>query len=415
LRLGATSAYMIVVRTISSIAFAALALASAAAAAGPAASMAPAAVRAEDKPDDGGRNIVVTWEMAAAGRLARFDLVRIDANGARKTAGTATPVDRAFTDGDDAASAPEDGVPYRYVVSAVFEGGATVDSAPSGPAIAGPSWVHRARLPGLVAVAVLAAMFGVLVIRARRGATFYIRPIAALSAIDDAVGRAAEMGRPVLYAPGLESVTSPVTVASVAVLSRVAERAARLHTRIKVPNYDPLTYPVTQEIVRRAFAKVGLEEEFQPDDVAYLTSRSFTYAAAVAGMMTREKTASNFFIGHFFSEYLILAETGVATGAAQIGGTDSVAQLPFFITTCDETMIGEEVFAAAALVGDDPVSRSTIRAHDWFKLLIFVFVLLGAGVKLALDAGALASMLDGLGVDRAQRVIAWISAALYGG
>jgi hypothetical protein len=406
---------MIVVRTISwMIAFAALALASAAATADPAMS-APTGVKAVDKPDDGGRNIAVTWEMAQTDRLLRFEIVRIDAKGGRATIGTAPAVDRGLTDGDDASKAPEDGVPYRYVVRAVRDVGATADSAPSAAAIAGPSWVHRVRLPGLVAVAVLAAMFGILVIRARRGATPYIRPIPALAAIDDAVGRAAEMGRPVLYAPGLESVTSPVTVASVGILSRVAERAARLHTRIKVPNYDPLTYPVAQEIVRRAFAKVGRADEFQPDDVAYLTSRSFTYAAAVAGMMTRERTASNFFIGHFFSEYLILAETGVATGAVQIGGTDSVAQLPFFITTCDETMIGEEVFAAAALVGDDPVSRSTIKAHDWFKFLIIAFIALGAGLKLSLDAGALVSMLDGLGVDRVGDVAARISAALFGG
>jgi hypothetical protein len=406
---------MIDVQTISPIAFAALALASTAAGAAPAARPAPTDVRAEDEPDDGGRNIVVTWAMAPADDLARFDLARIDPAGGWATIGTAPAVDRRFTDGDDEAIAPEDGVPYRYVVRAVFQGGATADSAPSAAAASGPSWVHRARLAGFVAVAVLAMMFGVLVLRARRGAKPFIRPIAALEAIDDAVGRAAEMGRPILYAPGLESVTSPVTVASVGILSRVAERAARLHTRIKVPNYDPLTFPVAQEIVRRAFAKVGRADEHRPDDVAYLTSRSFTYAAAVAGTMARERTASNFFIGHFYSEYLILAETGVATGAVQIGGTDSVAQLPFFITTCDETMIGEEVFAAAALVGDDPVSRSTIQAHDWFKIAIIAVIALGAGLKLALDAGALVAVLDRLGVAGADDLAARISAALFTG
>jgi hypothetical protein len=405
---------MIVVRTIVLVALAALVPAPAAAA-GPLAPPVPESVRAEDVPDDGGRGISVTWEMEAAPGLSEFEIVRIDSKGARETVGTAPAADRSFSDGADAAKAPLDGVPYGYLIRAVFEGGRAADSAPSATAIAEPSWVHRARLPGLAAVIALAVMFGVLIVRARRGDTSYIRPIPALEAIDDAVGRAAEMGRPVLYAPGLESVTSPVTVASVGVLSRVAERAARLHTRIKVPNYDPLTYPVAQEIVRRAFAKVGLAEEFRPDDVSYLTSRSFTYAAAVAGMMTREKTASNFFIGHFFSEYLILAETGAATGAVQIGGTDSVAQLPFVITTCDETMIGEEVFAAAALVSDDPVSRSTIRAHDWFKTLVIACVALGAGLKLALDAGALVWMLDGLGVDGAEDLAARIAAALFGG
>lgn len=277
------------------------------------------------------------------------------------------------------------------------------------------SWLQLDRLPGLVAVALLVAMFAFLVLRARRGGSLYIRPIAALSAVDDAVGRAAETGRPVLYAPGLESVTSPVTLASMAVLGRVAERAARLHTRVSVPNYDPLTWPVAQEIVRRAFARAGREDAFRPDDVSYLTSRSFTYAAAVAGSMVRERPAANFFVGHFFSEYLILAETGASVGAVQIGGTDSVAQLPFVIATCDETMIGEEVFAAAALVGDDPVSRSTIKAQDWFKALIVAAIALGAGLKIALDTGAFASLLEALGVDDAREAAARISGALFGG
>jgi hypothetical protein len=276
-------------------------------------------------------------------------------------------------------------------------------------------WLQLDRLPGLVAVVALVAMFVFLVVRARRGAPLYIRPIAALSAIDDAVGRAAEMGRPVLYAPGLESVTSPVTLASMHIMSRVAERSAQLHTRINVPNYDPLTWPVAQEIVRRAFAKVGRSDAFRVDDIPYLTSRSFTYAAAVAGLMARERTAANFFIGHFFSEYLILAETGAAVGAVQIGGTDSVAQLPFVITTCDETMIGEEVFAAAALVGDDPLSRSTIKAHDWFKALIIAGIAIGVALKIALDTGALVSLLSALGVDSAAAIAARIAGAIFGG
>ena len=119
-----------------------------------------------------------------------------------------------------------------------------------------------------------------------------------------------------------------------------------------------------------------------PDDVAYFTSRQFTFTAAVVGMMARLRTASNFLIGHFYSESLILAETGAETGAVQIGGTDSETQLPFLITTCDYMLIGEELFAAAALATDDPVSRSTIAAHDWFKIL--AMILMAAGFSLSL-------------------------------
>ena len=41
------------------------------------------------------------------------------------------------------------------------------------------------------------------------------------------------------------------------------------------------------------------------------------------------------------------ARLGNAAGAIQIAGTDAVTQLPFFITTCDYTLIGEELYAAS--------------------------------------------------------------------
>ncbi|HUT76226.1 MAG TPA: DUF6754 domain-containing protein [Polyangia bacterium] len=266
-------------------------------------------------------------------------------------------------------------------------------------------WFEWTRAVNLGAVLLFAALFFLLVRQARRGKKLYLRPIRGLEAISDAVGRAAEMGRPILYAPGLTSVTEPVTVASMGILSRVAERAARLRTRILVPNYDPLTYPVAQQVVKQAFIRAGRAEEHLQDDVSYLTSRFLTYAAAVAGMMVRERTASNFLIGHFFSEALILAETGAATDAVQIGGTDSVTQLPFIITTCDETMIGEEVFAAAAIAADDPVSRSTVKAHDWFKIPLAA--LMGLGLVLA--------VLGALGYEPALALSTSIAGFLKGG
>ena len=90
-------------------------------------------------------------------------------------------------------------------------------------------------------------------------------------------------------------------------------------------------------------------------------------------------------------------------------------QLPFVIATCDETMIGEEVFAAAALVSDDPLSRSTIKAHDWFKVLIIAALAAGAALKIALDTGAVVALLSAFGANGADAIAARIAAAIYGG
>lgn len=372
-------------------------------------------VSATDVPNDGGTAIEVSWVRGPSEGVRRYRIIRFEGDDDEgKIVGEVPPVDDSFTDNEESAQPVRSGVKYRYLVRTEEIGGRTVDSTISDPVAATPSWLHTGRLVNLGALAVFAAMFFFLVNRGKKGKPLYIRPIDALDEMDDAVGRAAEMGRPVFYAPGLHSVTQPATVASISLLSRVAERSARLHTPVKVPNYDPLTWPVAQEVVRQAFIKAGRPEEYQPQDVSYLTSRSFTYAAAVAGIMVRERTASNFLIGHFYSEYLILAETGVSTGALQIGGTDSVAQLPFFITTCDRTMIGEELFAAAAIAGDDPVSRSTIKAHDWFKALLMVAILAGAIIGVLGDTGLLEGALEIMGLDDPAGVAAAVTDAARG-
>jgi hypothetical protein len=354
----------------------------------------PTDVIAVDVPGDDGSAIEVKWVKSPSDGITGYEIVRIDGAGGRHVAGEAEANEESFTDESGDENPLERDRAYHYVVRALGPEGLAAESTPSAEVVPRASWFDSKRAASLVAVALFAAMFFVLVLRGRRGAELYVRPIKALDALDDAVGRAAEMGRPVLYSPGLSGVSDPATVASLSILSRVARRAARLHTRIKVPNYGPLTWPVTQNIVREAFTAAGRSEEYDPDDVSYLTSRFLTYAAAVTGIMTRERTASNFLIGHFYSEALILAETGVSTGALQIGGTDSVTQLPFIITTCDHTMIGEEMFAAAALVGGDPVSRSTIKAQDWFKALAVVAML----------AALIAGIVGLLGVEGADEI-----------
>ena len=53
----------------------------------------------------------------------------------------------------------------------------------------------------------------------------------------------------------------------------------------------------------------------------YVSPEQFAYVAAVTGIMLRDKPAANIFLGAFFAESLLLAETGFATGAIQIAGT----------------------------------------------------------------------------------------------
>ncbi len=85
-------------------------------------------------------------------------------------------------------------------------------------------------------------------------------------------------------------------------------------------------------------------------------------------------------MGYFYAESLILAETGAATGAIQIAATDSYTQFPFFITTCDYTLIGEELYAASAYLSREPLLLGSLRAQDIAKGIIITALVLGAAL-----------------------------------
>jgi hypothetical protein len=205
----------------------------------------------------------------------------------------------------------------------------------------------------------------------------YIRPIAGLRAVDDAIGRATEMGRPILYVAGLSGIGDIATIAAMLILGHLSKRTAAYETPVLVPCQDPLVMSVEREIVREAYLEVGKPDAFNPDNIFFVTDSQFGYVAAVDGIMLRQRPAANFYMGAFFAESLILAETGNATGAIQIAGTDSDTQLPFFITACDYTLMGEELYAASAYLSRDPLLLAQLKGQDIGKVLLVLILLVG--------------------------------------
>jgi hypothetical protein len=231
--------------------------------------------------------------------------------------------------------------------------------------------------------------------RARVGADLYIRPIAGLKAVDEAIGRATEMGKKILYVPGIQSMDEIQTIASLAILSHVARQTARYGADLDVSNRDPLTYAAAREVVKQAYIEEGRADAFRETLVNYITFDQFALTAALTGKMVRERPAAHFFIGQFYAEALMLAEVGQTTGAIQIAGTAELAQLPFFVCACDYTLIGEEFYAASAYLSKQPLLLGSIKGQDWVKALVIVWLVAATGLGIAAAAagpGAITSL-----------------------
>jgi hypothetical protein len=331
----------------------------------------PANFVARDNPGDSGGAILLTWTDPDSALLppgASIQIRRAEAPAFEwKTLADAPIGAQRYLDQTAAA-----GHVYRYEIAA----GAGV-SAVSEPASARDNWFRPERTNSLIATIIfLIAVLGSIA-ASRSGKPIFIRRIAGLNAIDEAIGRATETGKKVLYVPGIQGMDDIQTVASIAILGHVARITARYGTDLDVANRDPLTFAAARETVRGAYLAEGRPDLYREEIVNYVTYDQFAFTAAVSARMVRERPAAIFLIGYFFAESLILAETGQSIGAIQIAGQADPTQLPFFVATCDYTLIGEELYAASAYLSREPVLLGSIRGQDIYKALCIVVGLAG--------------------------------------
>ena len=340
----------------------------------------PANVTAVDTPNDDGSSITIKWDAALEDSgITGYQILRRIADGELEEigellpAGTMTYVDSSI----------EKGNAYAYIVRAVSETEATVDSQQTAPVKGTGEWFHTGKIPLFIAMLLFGTAIVWNIYYARSGKEVFVRRIPGLEAVDEAIGRATEMGRSILYNLGLGRIDDVPTIASMTILGQVARRTADYETPLRVPCRDPIVMNVVREVVRTAYLDEGRPDVYNEENVFFVSESQFAYAAGVDGIMLREKPAAIFLQGQFFAESLILAETGNSIGAIQIAGTDSEHQLPFFIAACDYTLIGEELYAASAYLSREPMLLGSLRGQDWGKVIIFITMILGVVLELS--------------------------------
>lgn len=249
------------------------------------------------------------------------------------------------------------------------------ESSVVGPVVPKASWFNWNRVNIFLLVILFYVLVMFMVRRAKAGQPLWFRRIAGIDAIDEAIGRATELGKPVLYVPGTQNIENIQTIASIQLLTSVATKAANYDIPIIVPLNRAFMVSVAEEAVKQGFLNAGRPDAFVRDNVRYMSDEQFAFTSGVTGIMMREKTAAHFYLGAFYAESLILSEVGFTSGAIQIAGTANTHQLPFFVVACDYTLIGEEYFATSALVTRDVEMMGTLKATDYMKGFIILCLL----------------------------------------
>ncbi|MEF3694109.1 MAG: DUF6754 domain-containing protein [Candidatus Cloacimonadota bacterium] len=320
-----------------------------------------------DVPHDAGTALNLVWEGAEPGTVVTIQ--KADSMQVFQELSQSTELSGIYTDTE---LSPDE--TYRYRLIAVSQTDSVAQVLEAKPI---EQWFYLDKLSFLLMLLVISAAILLYIFAAKRGKDLFVRRINGLDSMDEAIGRATEKGKPILYVPGISDLDDIQTIASMTILSHLAHKAAEYDTDLIVPCRFSMVLSAAREVVRESYLKAGRLDAYKESNVFYLTDDQFGYVAGIDGIMVREQPAANFFMGSFYAESLILAETGFSTGAIQTAGTAQAHQLPFFVVSCDYTLIGEELFAASAYLSKDPQQLGSLKGHDFGKLLIIILILSG--------------------------------------
>jgi hypothetical protein len=338
----------------------------------------PSGLEAHDVPNDAGQAIELQWKPSpddapTSHVVTQYYLARSETPGGPWTVvdsvakGTTAKVDQSV----------ERNMDYFYRVDAVGPGGITEAGSVTGPVRAVSQWINQTRWSVLTFSILFFAFVLFYMASAQAGKKPFVRRIPGIDAIEEAIGRATEMGRPVLYVPGIQDISDIQTVAGLVILESVAKLTARYETPIIVPVTYPIPFTIAEEMVKGGYLHAGRPEAYDSNSVRFVSPEQFAYVASVTGVMLRDRPAAHIFMGSFYAESLLLAETGFSTGAIQVAGTANVHQLPFFVVACDYTLIGEELYAASAYLSGEPKLVGGLKGADLMKIVIIATVVVG--------------------------------------
>jgi hypothetical protein len=324
----------------------------------------------KDKPNDNGSNLILKWTKPADFE-GKIKITRTDDSGKVNISN--------YNNNSKLDENLHPNKTYLYSFKAFSKNGKIIfDKGVKIKPI--DNWFNMDKLPFLIILILISGAIIYYIYSARSGKELYIRKISGLESMDEAVGRATELGKPILFVPGINDIDDMQTIAGLTILGQLAQKSAEYGADLIVPVSKSMVLSTAREIVKESYLKAGHPDDYKEDSVFYLTDDQFGFVAGIDGIIVREKPAANFFLGAFYAESLILAETGFTSGAIQTAGTAMPSQLPFFVAACDYTLIGEELFAASAYLSRDPQQLGSLKGQDFGKALLLI--LLTAGVIL---------------------------------
>jgi hypothetical protein len=234
-------------------------------------------------------------------------------------------------------------------------------------------------------VVVLAAILLIALSTFQRKSAPKLRNIPALGRLYRAIGLSVEDGTRLLISlgnPSLLTGSAGAPLAGLSMLRHLTERTS-LSDRppVAVAGEAPLAI-LAQDTLEAGYRDAGAAELYQPTSGRVAGLTPFSATAGTIPILRDEDVSAAVFMGHFSVDAGLLADAAERDNVLAVGSSDDLAGQAVWYASAPETLIGEELFAAAAYVGGTPTQTASLTVQDILRWAIIVVLVIGAALKL---------------------------------
>jgi hypothetical protein len=212
-----------------------------------------------------------------------------------------------------------------------------------------------------------------------------LRQIQAFTHFRREVDLAVEAGKRIHISIGrgsIDDVQGGASLIGLTILDRCARAASTSDRPPVTTSGDGVVTILSQDTLQNTYRSLAAEDRYEPTSARLTGLTPMAYAAGAMPAIHDEQVSANILAGHYGTEIALLTEAGERSHSLTVAGCDSISAQAVLYATADEPLLGEELYAAGAYLGGNPMHNASLRMQDILRWVIIATILLGAILKL---------------------------------
>ncbi|HET6445244.1 MAG TPA: DUF6754 domain-containing protein [candidate division Zixibacteria bacterium] len=214
-----------------------------------------------------------------------------------------------------------------------------------------------------------------------------LRNIKAYEKLQKQAVKAMASGRSIHFSPGrgsLSKATNPTSLAGLSGLQRITEDASSSDKPPLVSAGDGTLFMTARDVIRGGYEHSGRAKAYESQKSQFIAADNspMAFGAGVSDILNQGEHGSSIIMGHIGSELALMAEAAERKHQDQIIGSDNLAALAVAVSATEDVLMGEELYAAAAYLQEEPAHIASLQLQDILRILVALGILIAAIVSL---------------------------------